>query len=216
VDRKEGSKKIERFFEKSRLFHYKKGEIVLHPYDVPPGVFYLKSGYLRLYSVSEGGQELSLIIFKPGDFFPVIWLINNNKSEYYIDSLTKSSLLLVSKKDFLPFIKNDKDMLFELASRALIRIGGLMERMNYLVYGNVSQKLASMILILAERFGENGKKITIPIPMTHQDLANLLGIARETVSTEIKKFEREGLVEIKNKYITVKKKNLLEKEALFK
>lgn len=216
MDRWEGSKKIERFFDRSRLLHYKKGEIILHPYDVPPGVFYLKSGYLRLYSVSEEGQELSLIIFKPGDFFPVIWLINNSKSEYYLDSLTRSTLLLVPKQDFLDFIKNDKDMLFELASRALIRLGGLLERMNYLVYGNASQKLASIILILAQRFGEDGKEIKIPIPMTHQDLANLLGIARETVSTEIKKIERKGLIEIKNKHLILKKKNLLEKERLLK
>lgn len=209
-------RKLEKFFGQSRIFHYKKGEIILHPYDVPPGVFYLKEGYVRLYSVSETGQELSLIIFKPGDFFPVIWLVDNNKSQYYIDSLTKSSLLLVPKQDFLDFIKNDKDMLFEVASRALIRIGGLLERMNYLVYGNSSQKLASIILILAQRFGEKGKEVTIPIPMTHQDLANLLGIARETISVEIKRFERKGLIEIKNKHLIVKNKSLLEKETLLK
>ncbi len=214
MGREEDSKKIEKFFEQSRLFHYKKGEIILHPYDIPPGVFYLKSGYARLYSVSESGQQLSLIIFKPGDFFPVIWLIDNSESEYYVDSLTKSSLLLVPKQEFLTFIKDDKGMLFELASRALVRIGGLLERMNYLVYGNASQKLASIILILAARFAEKGKEVMIPIPMTHQDLANLLGIARETISVEIKKFERKGLIEIKNKYIFIKNKALLEKETM--
>ncbi len=215
MDREESSRKIIDFFENFRLLHYKKGEIILRPFETPQGVFYLKSGYVRLYSVSEDGQELSLIIFKPGDFFPVIWLINNTQNEYYVDSLTSSSLLLVPKDKFLQFIHRDKDILFELTSRALTRLGGLLERMNYLVYGNAGQKLASIILILVERFGEKkGKEIEIPISMTHKDIAALLGVARETVSIELKKLERKGLIEIKNRHLIVKKKELLEKEAL--
>ncbi len=215
MDTEGSSRKIKEFFENFRLLHYKKGEIILRPYETPHGVFYLKRGYVRLYSVSEDGQELSLIIFKPGDFFPVIWLINNIQSPYYLDSLTSSSLLLVSKDKFLDFIKSDKDVFFELTSRALTRLGGILERMNYLVYGNAGQKLASIILILGERFGEQkGNEIEIPIPMTHKDLANLLGVARETVSIEMKKFERKNLIEIKSRHLIVKKKELLEKEAL--
>lgn len=87
--------------------------------------------------------------------------------------------------------------------------------MEYLAYADADQKIASIILICADRFGKeiNGT-IKIEVPLTHKDLANLVGITRETASVSIKKFERKGLIENKSKTIIVKNRKLLEKEAL--
>lgn len=207
--------KLEVFFSQFKHLHFKKGEAILRPGDIPQGVYYVQKGYIRLYSLSESGQELTLIIFKPGDFFPVIWLINNTHNDYYVSSFTSSSLFLVPKDKFLQFIHSDKEALFDLTSRSLIRLGGLLQRMEYMTFGNAYSKVASILLICANRFGEkkNGG-IEIQVPLTHKDIAALLGIARETVSIEMKKFERKGLIEIKNKYVFIKNKALLEKETM--
>ena len=63
--------KLGQFFSKFKDRHYKRHEIIIRPDGEIPGVFYLSRGYIRLYALSESGQELSLIIFKPGDFFPM-------------------------------------------------------------------------------------------------------------------------------------------------
>ncbi len=206
---------LEDFFSQFKQLYYKKGETIMRPGDVPQGVYYLRKGYIRLYSLSESGQELTLIIFKPGDFFPIMWIINNTPIMQYVETMTKVELWRCPRDNFLEFVKFNSDVFFDLTSHMLERLGGLLQRMEYLTFGNAGQKVASIILICAERFGEKkGSEIEIQVPLTHKDIAMLLGIARETASIEIKKFERKGLVGSKNKHIIVKNRKGLEKEAI--
>jgi len=215
VKSEESFKKLTQFFERFVLLHFKKGEAILRPYDTPSGIFYLKSGFVRLYSISKKGEEFTLIIFKPGDIFPLRWAINDSSTGYYFDAAAPVSTWRVSKKEFIAFIEENPDVLLEVTSRVLTRLGGILQRMEYLVYGNADQKIASIILLCAERFGkEVDGKTRIEVPLTHKDLANFVGISRETASIELKKFERSGLIESKNKMIIVKNRELLEKEAL--
>ena len=87
--------------------------------------------------------------------------------------------------------------------------------MEYLVFGNACNKVASILLICAERFGQKMAYGTlITIPLTHKNIANLVGITRETTSVEIKKFEKKGLIAYRGRLIVVKNEDLLRKEAI--
>ena len=124
-------------------------------------------------------------------------------------------LELAPRNEFVKFIKENNDVLFELTVRILIRLGGLIERMNYLVFGNAYNKVASIISICAQRFGDLERAgIVIGVPLTHKDIANLIGVARETVSIEIKKLEKEGILSFKGKHIIVKDQKKLKAKAM--
>ncbi|MDP2632790.1 MAG: cyclic nucleotide-binding domain-containing protein, partial [Candidatus Curtissbacteria bacterium] len=79
---------LDKIFRKLKPIHFKRGEIIIRAGDAPPGIFYLKSGYVKVYSVSRSGEQLTLIIFKPGDIFPVSWAINSTKNEYFAETMT--------------------------------------------------------------------------------------------------------------------------------
>lgn len=208
-------KKLNDFFSQFKLLHYKKDEIILRPDDTPSGVFYLCKGYVRLYSVSQAGEELTLIIFKPEDFFPMVWAISNTENIYYFEAITQVELWRAPREQFLDFIKINPDVFFDLTSRILIRLGGLLERMEYLVFGSAYQKVASILVICAQRFGlKVGKGIKIPVPLTHKDIANLVGITRETASLEIKKLERKGFIHSRGRLFIIKDVRRLQKESL--
>lgn len=64
--------KLNNFFAGFKKLSFKKSETILRADDEPRGVFYLKKGYVKLYSLSKDAQELTLIIFKAGDFFPIM------------------------------------------------------------------------------------------------------------------------------------------------
>lgn len=207
--------KLEKFFSKFKPIHYKKGETILRPGDIPQGVYLLKKGYIKLSSISEDGKELLLIIFKPDDFFPLMWAINNTPNTQYLETMTDVELWRAPRPAFLEFIKNNPDVFLELTSRILIRLGGILQRMEYLAFGNAYEKVASIILICAERFGEKeGENIVIQVPLTHKDIATLLGITRETASIEIKKIERKGFIAYCGRSLVVRNKKGLEKESL--
>ncbi|OGD88124.1 hypothetical protein A2693_02565 [Candidatus Curtissbacteria bacterium RIFCSPHIGHO2_01_FULL_40_12] len=213
--KKTPSSQLELFFRDFAQLHYKKGETILRAEDTPTGVYFLSKGFVRLYAVSQKGEELTLIIFKSGDFFPVMWAVNNARTNYYLETMTNVDLWRVPQDKFLVFIKSNPEVFFELTSKILVRFGGLLKRMEYLVFGNAYAKVASIITICAERFGRREKgKVIIEVPLTHSDLASMVGVTRETASIEIKKIEKKGLIGHQGRLIVVKNLKGLRKESL--
>ena len=210
-----GTGKLQKFFSKGKLLRYKRRETILRSGDSPQGVYFVNKGYIRLYSISESGEELTLIIFKPYDFFPMMWAINDTANENYLEAITDTQLYRSPRADFLHFLAFNSDVLLELTSHILIRMGGILKRMEHLAFGSASQKVASILMICAERFGEKKNNgAIINIPLTHKDVAMLVGMTRETVSIEIKKLERRGIIEYAGHSIFIKDIGKLQKESL--
>ncbi len=196
--------KLDDFFSQFKKLSFKKGETILRAAEEPRGVLYIKTGYVRLYSLSKHAQELTLIIFKPEDFFPVMWAVNGTPNNYYVEAMTAVELYQAPREEFLKRIK-DCELLLEIHSRILARFGGLLTRMEHAIFGNAYSKVASIIVIFVERHGLQDKKgIFVHLPVTHQDIAKLLGIARETVSIEMKKMQKKGLIEYRGRHLIVK------------
>lgn len=207
--------KLNNFFSKLKKHYYKKGEVILRGGDMPQGVYFINKGYVRDYSISKEGEELTLIIFKPEDFFPMQWVFNGKQNLHYFEAMTPVELWRCPKEEFINFLEANPDIFLELTSHIVLRLGGIMERMEYLAFGSAYQKVASILMICAERFGEKkGNVAIIHIPLTHRDLAMLVGMTRETVSIEIKKLERKGIIEYRRRLIFVKDNRRLQEESL--
>ncbi len=208
--------KIEHFFNKfdtKRI--YNKKEIIVRADDIPPGVFYLKEGYARLYTVSATGQELTLNIFKPGSYFSMMWAIGETQNTYYFEALTKIELLKAPKEALVEFVRQEPEVLFELTRRILIGLDGLLGVMESLMFGNSYNKVAIVLVIAAKRFGkkqENGE-IVIDLPLTHQIIATLAGLTRETTSLIIKEFEKGKIIYSKRPFLVISNLEKLEQEA---
>ncbi|OGH12921.1 MAG: hypothetical protein A2776_02410 [Candidatus Levybacteria bacterium RIFCSPHIGHO2_01_FULL_40_10] len=209
----EEKSKLEEFFSEFRRITYKKRELIIRADETPSGLYFIYKGFVRLYSISESGQELTLIIFKPKDLFPIRWAVVNG-SPYYCEAITSVEVAKAPRDKFLEFSEKNPEVLSELLTKVLTRLGGLLERMEYSVFGNAYQKVASILVICAERFGrEKDGEIVIRVPLTHKDLANLVGLTRETTSVELKKLEKLGLCEKEGSRFLIKNLKKLKDEA---
>lgn len=207
--------KLEKFFSQFRTIHYRKGETFLRPGEIPQGINFLKKGYVRLYSLSYEGKDLTLLIYKPGDFFPVVWSFTGTPSVYYFEALTPVEIERASKEEFGKFINDNIDVFKEVNNHIIHRFQMALKRMEYLVFGNASSKLASILLICSRDFGiDTSKGKEIQIPFTHKDIAAIIGVTRETVSIELKKFEKMRLIGYNSRHIVIKDEKALEKEAI--
>ncbi len=209
-------KQIHDFFKKGRLFRYKKHTTFLHAGDVPQGVHYVNSGYVRLYSVSPEGKELTLVIYEPGDFFPVVWGIKEQPSIYYFEAITDVELLRVNRQEFVGFITNNVEVFMEFVDHILIRFQTALKRMEYLTFGNSHAKVASIFMILAGRFGKKKEDGTIKIrvPLAHKEMAALTGVTRETATIEINKLKQKNLIAVKKGHFYITDLAGLKKESL--
>lgn len=205
---------LAQFFAQHKKLHYKKGEVILRAGDYPRGVCYLDTGFVRQYSISPNGDELTLIIFKPGDFFPIIWAFHNTRYSYYLETATPVELYSAPREDFLEFVRENNIEFLKMTQNILVRMGAIMTRMEHLVFGNAYDKVASILLLCADRFGVETKEgIELPDFLTHKQIADLIGLSRETASVEIKNLERDGLISQK-KAIIITDLEKLKKESL--
>src|SRR5437868_2049157 len=81
--------KLDAFFKQFKHQTFKRGEIIVRADENPPGVFYLKSGTVKEYTISSKGEELVVNIFKPISFFPMSWAINNTSNIFYYEALSE-------------------------------------------------------------------------------------------------------------------------------
>lgn len=193
------------FFARFKTMRYYPDEIILRQDDTPQGIEFIQSGYVRMFRVFEDGTELTLNIFKPGTFFPVVWAICDLPNSYYFQALTDTATWRGSKKEVIEFVKLNPPVLFDLTQRLLSGYHGLLLHTEKLLVGSASQKVASVLVMLTQRFGKpaEGKKLSISVRFSHQDIAGCAHLSREATSIEMKKLRDQGLIEYLRRHIVI-------------
>lgn len=205
----------EDFFSKfNTVQKYKKNQLIFGPGAEPSGVFYVKSGYVRLYLISENGKEITFNILKPGSYFSMIWAINHSPNIYFYESLTDVLLYKAPKEEVLKYLQNNPDVLYDLTKRVLSGLDGMVKLMEALLTGNAYQQVASILLILARRFGkQSGEGVIIDLPLTHRIIGTLAGLSRESTSIELSRFTKDKLISQKDHLIVIKDLSRLEEKS---
>lgn len=209
------TEKLDAFFKQFKTLQYKKKAMILHSNDTSSSVFFIKLGYIRVFRISEEGEELTLTILKKGDFFPLTYGFNNNKNNYYLESITPLEIWKAPQETFLKFVRSEPDLFFELTDQLIVRFDGVLARMEYLVFCNAYTKVVATLLMCAKGLGEEKEgEIIVKVPLTHKDIATMIGITRETTSLEMKKLERKGLLRRNGGFLIINNYELLEHEAM--
>jgi CRP/FNR family transcriptional regulator, cyclic AMP receptor protein len=188
-------KEFETFYKQFTIRNYKKGEMLIRADDDPQGIFCLKKGYVRQYTISKTGYELTLHILQPLSYFPMVWAINGTPNLYYFEALTPVEVGRAPREQVVNFIKDKPTIIFALMSELLEDYAETLTRVEHLVFSDAYRRVISVLLYIAKHFGEKDNKgIIVRHRFTQQDIATLVGVARETASNEMGKLEKKGLV----------------------
>lgn len=207
------TKEFEAFYKQFSTREYKKGENLIRGDDVPLGIFCLTKGYVRQYTISKTGIELTLQILKPITYFPLIWAINGAANIYFYQALTPTEVRLAPREQVVDFIKDKPAIILELMSTLLGKYAETLSRIEHLVFSDAYRRVISVLLYIIKHFGEETKQgIAINYRFTQQDIATLVGVARETVSIEMGILEKKGLVQYDNHSMIFKNVKNLELE----
>jgi len=206
---------IYNFFSSYKSISFDKHEIILYGDEILNNIFYLKSGFIKVYRISEQGEELTLTILKPNDFYPLTAGINILQHGCCLEALSPLEIWKVPQKHFLEFLKENPQIFYELTDAVLRRYEGLLFRMEHLVIGDAYTKIATTIFACSERFGEKkGNRVFVNLPLTHKDIAALVGITRETTCLEMKKLEKKGIISYLGRSLVVEDLQALKEESL--
>lgn len=197
-------KKLISFFEKHELRSYRSGEIIVKPGEKFPGLVFLKSGYVKVYTLSKDGKEVVLQMFKPLFYFSLIYAITRRKNRYYFEAIGPAEMWIASGKKSLDYIREDCSMCHSLMKTILEAFLDLNTNVEQLISGNAYSKVANFI---ASAVGKHGAKedstVRIKFPVTHKMIASMTGLTRETVTLQLLKMEKQKIIDNKGKRITV-------------
>lgn len=196
--------KLNRFFFQFPQYKEKKGNVLIQADQQPSGIFYIEEGIIRRYWITEKGEEITLNLYKPHTFLPMSWAISDVKNCHFYEAMTDVTFRKAPKQDVLSFLHEHPDILFDLLRRVYIGMEGMWKHVESLTVGNSYTKLVVGLVILGKRFGkaENNGTV-ISLAMTESDLANYVGMSRETTSRELHKLKEEQLVSFEKKKLTI-------------
>ncbi len=216
----EALSELRKVLSEGRTYEIQKGQVILSTEDRE--VFnYISSGFVKRYLISHKGDIGVQIIYGPGDFFPLsrVYKVLFNQDLYkgpeiyYYEAMTDLELSTIDAAELKEKVTGSmllhRALLIEAGKRLETTLWGL----ENIMMENSQKRVAHQLAYYARHFGKKTSKgVEIKIPLTHQDLADILSVARETVSPAMKQLRKEGLIKT-NRHIVVPNINKLEKEA---
>ncbi|MGF1572710.1 MAG: Crp/Fnr family transcriptional regulator [Sumerlaeia bacterium] len=208
---------LDAVFTAAKLTSFGPGEPVVNPKEVNEGkpIWLVKRGHVKLGFVDDQGRESTVMILSPGDLFgafPHATVENYGEQSH---TLTSACLCSFSQADFDKLLRKFPTVAYEVHKAAFRRIEKLQVRMADLLMKPIEERLAITLLQLNRQIGEDdgsGGRL-FSLPLSHRDLANLVGSSREMVTHVLRRFRADGLIESGRKELRLKNLDLLEKLA---
>lgn len=187
--------------------------MILYQGEVPSAAYVVKSGTVKEYNISDQGDEKPIAFRGCSDILASAWLFGRaNGALYFYEAHTECVMYSMTKEDLLHVIRRDNDTLYSLLNRyvTLNTAGSL--QLHALEYSRAADKILHMFFYLCQAHGRElgGDMMLIDLPLTQQDLANLLGLTRETTGIELLKLKRTGLLSFSKKKYRVNRAKLLQ------
>lgn len=187
--------KIATFFNAYPTRTYHKGDMVIFAEDTVPSIYFLESGLVAQYDISESGDQVTLNTFKPHAFFPVSSALNAAPNRYFFEAVTPVFARCAPAEAVLTFLQENPDVVLDLLSRVCRGTDGLLRQLMQLKSGTAENRLLLELFIMAQRFGKRLDDGSFEVHMTETQLAQQTGLARETVSRALAALTAQHLVD---------------------
>ena len=194
------------------LRKFKKGQTLLFQGEVPRYAYVVRSGTVKTYNISPLGEEQLVSLTSEYDILPEAWFLGEASVAYYFyEAFTDCTVYAIPREELINKVSESPAFANYLLQRFMRLYVGASVHINALEQPRSRDKLIHLLHYLMMRFGDDkGKdKIKLDIRLTHQTLANMLGVTRETIATEIARLRREKIVDYKQQTYIINKPKLL-------
>ncbi len=191
---------------------YNAGSTVLYQGEVPRSVQVLRRGVVRVFSISNQGDEQIVTYHTAGEFFPTSWLFGKTVSSlFFYEAVTDCEVAFVPRETFLETVYSNPAVTRQLVDYFATSYAASLLRVTALEQPKARQKLLYTLYYLCQRHGYPVKsQVRISLALTHQHLAGLVGLTRETTATEMNRLRKEKILDYTNQTYDVNLERLLE------
>ena len=203
---------IQRLSEITGSATYPKGATLFVEGQPSRGVFILCSGHVKLSTSASDGKTLILRISEPGDLLGLPATISGRPYEVTADVIEPTQANFISRTDFLGFLREHGEAALRVAQELSETYQSAFAEMRTIgLSHSAGEKLARFILDWsAQHKSENGA-IKFSLTLTHEEIAQMIGASRETVTRLFADFKKKNLLNIKGSSVTIKDQPGLER-----
>jgi len=190
---------------------FKKHSILLYQGEAPRLAFLLVSGAVKAYTINSAGEEQIVTFHAGNDIFPGSWIFSKSAvTLYYYEALTDCEVLMVGREQLLRIMMSRPELTAEALDYFATNYTALLMRVTALEQSRARDKIMFTLYYLLFRYGKQGKpgKYTLDFALTHSVIASLVGLTRETTTTELSKLKQQKVLEYAARTYTIDKPKL--------
>lgn len=177
---------------------FSKHRTILFQGEIPRSLMVVMSGIVKVYGITTTGDQRTVTLLSPGDIFPVEWAFDRSRvSLYYYEATTDCSILAVKKTDFIALLEKDTELKDHIFQTYMAHYTSATMHIYALEHSHAQDKLVYILQYLVARFGEKQDDglTRINLRLSHQDIAEMVGLTRETTAVELHRLKDKGLID---------------------
>ena len=178
---------------------FKKGESIFDVGDEFNTLYVVNSGRIKIHNYTYSGDDNILYFLESGDIFGEISLLKTSKFKHRGTAIKNTNLCMINKKDFDDLIQSKPSISIKIFESAYTRIKNLENHLQILQSNNAINKVAGFLLMKITNSNSN----SFSINMTQKEIANYIGMRRETYSRYFNQLIDEKIINKEGKRINV-------------
>lgn len=196
---------IARLEQVSHIRTLERRSLIYLPNEASDSVLLLLSGRVRIYHLTGDGKEALLAFIDPGELFGELTLVGQQEREEFAETMERSQVLKIPRQQLLDLMQNQPEMTLRVTRLIGLRRQTIERRLKSLLFQSNRERLSHLLLELAERYGvEDAEGTALRVKFSHQELANLIGSTRETVTVILQELQREKLVQVRRRQLILR------------
>jgi CRP/FNR family transcriptional regulator len=196
---------IERLLPYMYSKSYRKGELIFLEGDQGNEIFFIGSGSVSIYTFDKS-KKVILAFLREGEYFGEMALMKPGLvRSATAECLMPTRLYGLRRSDFQLLIENDRNIAFHLLDYTMDRLRRANQQIYDMTFLNVRSRIVKKLLNMAQDYSSDElNEYVIPVKITHQQIAEMVGAARETVSKVLQELQDEGLIAIQDKRVQLR------------
>ena len=187
------------------------GEVLFRKGEPGRQLYGVLTGRLKASAAGADGKEIVFSVCDPGEVIGEIALLDSNPRSATIVALEPSLLLVLDRRDFLPFLERHPRVAIELAELLAARLRRLSELAEDSVLLALRARLAKKLVSFSRRYGRpTPEGVQIDLPFSQQELGDMVGTSRESINKQLRAWQEEGLLVSSRGRITLRDAAALE------
>lgn len=191
---------------------YRKGMIIFMEGEPGDGLYFIKSGRVKISKMTDDGREQILHFLQQGDIFAEVTLFDGGSFPATAEVLEDALIGIIRNQDINRLVKNYPDLAIRLLQIMSKKLRRAQMQVRDLALKDTYARAVGMLYKLAKEYGEPcGEGIRITISLSRQELANSIGTSRETVTRILSDLKKNKIIDLdKQEIIVLNEKKLKE------